>query len=162
MTVVDWILLAVLLVSLLLGAWRGLVYELMSMIGWIAAFILAQWWAPEVAERLPMSSATEPVRYAAAFVLVFVAGAFAGGFLAWLTRKLVEAIGLRPVDRTLGAAFGLVRGLVLLLALAVVMDMTPMKSSPWWQASVGAGLLSAALKGLKPVLPEAFGKYLPD
>jgi membrane protein required for colicin V production len=139
-------LLAVLGASLLLGAWRGLVYELMSMLGWIAAFVLAQWWAPEVALRLPMSGATEPVRYAAAFVLVFVAGAFAGGLLAWITRKLIEAIGLRPV---------------LLLALAVVMDMTPMKSSPWWQTSTGAGLLSTALKGLRPVLPEAFGKYLP-
>ncbi|HPL78009.1 MAG TPA: CvpA family protein [Burkholderiaceae bacterium] len=161
MTATDWFLLAVLGASLLLGAWRGLVYELMSMLGWIAAFVLAQWWAPEVALRLPMSGATEPVRYAAAFVLVFVAGAFAGGLLAWITRKLIEAIGLRPVDRTLGAAFGLVRGLVLLLALAVVMDMTPMKSSPWWQTSTGAGLLSTALKGLRPVLPDAFGKYLP-
>jgi membrane protein required for colicin V production len=157
----DWILLAVLLASLLLGAWRGLVYELMSVLGWIAAFVLAQWWAPEVATRLPMSGATEPVRYAAAFVLVFVAGAFAGGLFAWLTRKLVEAIGLRPVDRTLGAAFGLVRGVILLLALAVVMDMTPLKSSREWQASVGAGVLSTALRGLKPVLPEAFGAYLP-
>ena len=161
MTATDWFLLAVLGASLLLGAWRGLVYELTSMLGWIAAFVLAQWWAPEVALRLPMSGATEPVRYAAAFVLVFVAGAFAGGLLAWITRKLIEAIGLRPVDRTLGAAFGLVRGLVLLLALAVVMDMTPMKASPRWQTSTGAGLLSTALKGLRPVLPEAFGKYLP-
>ena len=108
-----------------------------------------------------MSGSSEPVRYAAAFVLVFVAGAFAGGLLAWLTRKLVEAIGLRPVDRTLGAAFGLVRGLVLLLAVAVVMDMTPLKSRPEWQASIGAAALGAALKGLRPVLPEAFGRYLP-
>ena len=66
MTATDWFLLAVLGASLLLGAWRGLVYELMSMLGWIAAFVLAQWWAPEVALRLPMSGATEPVRYAAA------------------------------------------------------------------------------------------------
>lgn len=161
MTAVDWIFLAVLAGSLLLGAWRGLVYELVSVLGWIAAFVLAQWWAPEVATRLPLSGVTEPVRYAAAFVLVFVAAAFAGGLLAWLTRKLVQAIGLRPVDRTLGAAFGLVRGVVLLLAAAVVMDLTPLKSSEAWQTSTGAGVLSAALKGLKPVLPEAFGKYLP-
>jgi membrane protein required for colicin V production len=160
-TAVDWIFLAVLAGSLLLGAWRGLVYELVSVLGWIAAFVLAQWWAPEVATRLPLSGVTEPVRYAAAFVLVFVAAAFAGGLLAWLTRKLVQAIGLRPVDRTLGAAFGLVRGVVLLLAAAVVMDLTPLKSSEAWQTSTGAGVLSAALKGLKPVLPEAFGKYLP-
>jgi membrane protein required for colicin V production len=160
-SVLDWILLAVLLVSLLLGAWRGLVYEVLSLLGWVAAFVVAQWWAPEVAQQLPMNGASEPVRYAAAFVLVFVVSAFAGGLLAWVTRKLVEALGLRPVDRTLGAVFGLLRGVVLLLALTVVMDMTPLKSSPLWQSSMGAGVLGMTLKGLRPVLPEAFGKYLP-
>ena len=131
----------------MLGAWRGLVFELMSVMGWIAAFVLAQWWAPELAPRLPLSGATEPVRYAAAFVLVFVAGAFVGGLLAWLTRKLVERIGLRPVDRTLGAAFGLVRGLVLLLAVTVVMDMTPLKSSDAWQASWAPACWARRSKG---------------
>ena len=97
--VVDWILLGVLLASVLLGAWRGLVYEVVSALGWVAAFVLAQWFAPEVSARLPMSGATETVRYAAAFAVVFIACAFAAGLLAWLTKKLVEAIGLRPVDR---------------------------------------------------------------
>ena len=161
MTATDWILLAVLVASLLLGAWRGLVFEMMSMVGWVAAFVIAQWWAPEVARQLPLGEATEPVRFAVAFALLFVGVAFAGGLAAALVRKLVEAIGLRPVDRTLGAAFGVVRGLVLLLALAVVVDLTPMKTSPWWQSSNGAGLLNGALKGLRPVLPLELGKYLP-
>jgi membrane protein required for colicin V production len=158
---VDWIMLAVLAVSLALGAWRGLVYEVLSVLGWVASFVLAQWWAPEVAMKLPMSGAAEPIRYAAGFVVVFVGAVFAAGLLAWVAKKLIEAIGLRPVDRTLGAAFGLVRGLVLLLAAAVVVDMTPLKSDAWWQESKGAGVLTAALKGLKPVLPEEFGRYLP-
>ena len=161
MATLDWVFVAVLLASLALGAWRGLVYEVVSVLGWIAAFILAQWFAPEVAGKLPMERFGEPVRYAAGFVLVFVAAAFAGGLVAWLTKKLVEAVGLRPVDRTLGAAFGLVRGLVLLLAAAVVMEMTPLKTSDMWQESKGAAVLTVALKGLKPVLPEQFGKYLP-
>lgn len=154
-------MLAVLAVSLALGAWRGLVYEVLSVLGWVASFVLAQWWAPEVAMKLPMSGAAEPIRYAAGFVVVFVGAVFAAGLLAWVAKKLIEAIGLRPVDRTLGAAFGLVRGLVLLLAAAVVVDMTPLKSDAWWQESKGAGVLTAALKGLKPVLPEEFGRYLP-
>jgi membrane protein required for colicin V production len=158
---VDWIMLAVLAVSLALGAWRGLVYEVLSVLGWVASFVLAQWWAPEVAMKLPMSGAAEPIRYAAGFVVVFVGAVFAAGLLAWVAKKLIEVIGLRPVDRTLGAAFGLVRGLVLLLAAAVVVDMTPLKSDAWWQESKGAGVLTAALKGLKPVLPEEFGRYLP-
>ena len=161
MTPTDWILLAVLVASLLLGAWRGLVFELMSLVGWVAAFVIAHWWAPEVGRHLPMGTATEPVRFAVAFASLFVAVAFAGGLVAALVRKLVEAIGLRPVDRTLGAAFGVARGLVILLALAVVIDLTPMKSSPWWQTSNGASLLNGALKGLRPMLPEDMAKYLP-
>ena len=161
MAILDWVLIAVLVASLMLGAWRGLVYEVLSVMSWIAAFVLAQWLAPDVASRLPMGSASEPVRYAAGFVVVLVAAAFAGGLIAWALKKLIEAIGLRPVDRTLGAAFGLARGVVLLLAAAVVVNMTPLKGVVWWQESAGAGVLTVALKGMKPVLPEEFGQYLP-
>lgn len=156
----DWIFLAVLVASLVLGAWRGLVYEVLSVLGWAVSFYAAQWFAPQVATMLPLQSAAEPVRYAVAFVLVFIAALFAAGLLAFLLKKLVEAIGLRPVDRTLGAAFGVLRGLILLLAATVVMNMTALRASSWWQESRGAPLLEAALRGLKPVLPEQFAKYL--
>ena len=161
MAALDWVFLAVLAASLLLGAWRGLVFEVLSVLSWIAAFVLAQWLAPRAAAWLPMDSAAEPVRYAAGFAIVFIAAVFAGGLLAVLTKKMIEAAGLRPADRALGAAFGLVRGVVLALAAAVVVSMTPLKGEPWWTESVGAGVSTAALKGLKPVLPERFGQYLP-
>ncbi|UUZ67394.1 CvpA family protein [Polaromonas sp. P2-4] len=160
MAAVDWILLGVLVFSMVLGAWRGLVYEVLSVLGWAVSFYVAQWFAPDVATRLPIQSASNPVRYAAAFVLIFIAAVFAAGLLAFLLKKLVEAIGLRPVDRTLGSAFGLLRGLILLLAATVVIDMTALKASDWWLESKGAAALTATLKGLKPVLPEQFAKYL--
>lgn len=160
MAAVDWIMLAVLLVSLLLGAWRGLVFEVLSVIGWVVAFIAAQMFAPQMAGWLPMSGATEPVRYAAGFTVLFVLVLFAAGFVAWLVKKMVEAVGLRPIDRVLGAMFGVVRGLLLLLAASVVVGMTPLHSSAAWQESSGAPLLSALLKSLKPMLPEQFGKHI--
>jgi membrane protein required for colicin V production len=157
----DWIVIAVVVASLLLGAWRGLVYEVLSVLSWFAAFVLAQWLAARVGDMLPMGSAGESVRYAAGFALVFIGGLFAGGLLAWLVKKAVEAIGLRPVDRTLGAAFGIVRAIVLVLALAVVVNLTPLKSAVWWTESKAADVSTAALRGLRPVLPEPFGQYLP-
>ena len=160
MAVADWAFLGVLVVSLIIGAWRGLVYEILSVLGWALSFYIAQWFAPEVAAVLPLQSASDPVRFAAAFVLIFIVSVFLAGLLAVLFKKLVEAIGLRPVDRTLGAAFGLVRGVILLLAVTVVVNMTAFKASDWWQESVGAGVLTAAVQGLKPVLPEQFAKYL--
>lgn len=162
MPALDWLFLIVLLVSLVLGAWRGLVYEVLALIAWIAAFFLAQWFAPAVAQRLPMGGSAEVIRYAASFVLVFVVAVFAGGLLAALARRLFAAIGLRPVDRMLGAAFGLIRGLVLLLSATVVVGMTPLQSAAWWQESNGVGVAVVVLKGLKPVLPQEFGKYLPS
>jgi membrane protein required for colicin V production len=157
----DWVMVALLLASFLLGAWRGLVYEVLSVISWVAAFVLAQWFAPRVATVLPMGGTAESLRYASGFLLVFLGVVFAGGLLAWITKKLVQAVGLRPIDRTLGAVFGLLRGAVLLLALAVVMNMTPLKSGDWWKESKGADISTSTLKALKPVLPEQFRQYLP-
>jgi membrane protein required for colicin V production len=159
-SMLDWVFLAILLMSFLIGAWRGLVYELLSLASWAAAFVLAQWFAPDVAQKLPMAGAGESVRYAAGFGLTFVVAVFAGGLIAALIKKLISAVGLAPMDRVLGAVFGLVRGLVVLLAITVVVAMTPLKTSVWWTESMGAGALGAVLKGLKPVLPQEFAKYL--
>ena len=159
-SVADWVLLSVLLMSMLVGVWRGLVFEVLSVLGWVAAFFAAQWLAPTVAAWLPMATASPSMRFAAAFVLTFVAAVFAAGLLAAFMRKLVSAAGLRPADRALGGLFGLVRGVILLLAVTVAIDMTPLKSSDWWQASRGAPILSAVLNGLKPILPLQFARYL--
>jgi membrane protein required for colicin V production len=162
MAVLDWIFLVVLLGSLFLGAWRGLVYELLSLLSWIAAFVVAQWFAPQVGLLLPMTGASEMVRYAAGFVVVFLVVVFAVSLVAWLAKKLLDSVGLRPADRALGSVFGMLRGLIFLLAATVVIEMTPLKTSTWWRESIGAGITSAALKGLKPLLPQEFGKYLPQ
>ncbi len=162
MATLDWALIGVLAASALLGAWRGLVYEVLSVLGWLASFVMAQVFAPDAAQWLPvLQTAGQPLRYAAGFALVFIATAFAAGLLSWIAKKLIAAIGLRPVDRTLGAAFGLVRGVVLLLAGAVVVSMTALGTADWWQASQGARVLEVALKGVKPLVPQEFGQYLP-
>jgi membrane protein required for colicin V production len=160
MTWLDWALLAVLLVSALVGLWRGLVYEVLSVVGWVLAFVLAQAWAEPVGRVLPMDGAAEPLRLAAGFALVFIAVAFTAGLLSWLVKKLVAAVGLRPVDRALGGVFGVLRGLVILLAVAVVMGMLPLGAQAGWQASPVAQTINASLQALKPVLPEAVARHL--
>ena len=158
----DWLLCAVLLLSMLLGAWRGLVYELMSLAAWVAAFVLAQCLAQDVALMLPfLQTAAAQVQYAAAFVLVFVVSLFAAGFLSWVLKKVVETVGLRPVDRALGAVFGLVRGVLLLLVATVLIQLLGMAHQAWWQEAQGPVWLDVLLNGLKPVLPEALQAYLP-
>lgn len=161
MALFDWIAIASLVVSMLLGLVRGLVFEVISLAGWVAAFVAAQWLAGSVAAWLPFGDPEAAWRYPLAFVLVFVAVAFTVGLLAALTRKLVTAVGLRPVDRVLGGAFGVLRGAVALLVVAVVVHLLALSDSAWWRESPSAGVLDEALQGLKPVLPEKLASYLP-
>ena len=161
MNAVDLVLLTVLLLSTALGLWRGLVYEVISVAGWVAAFVLAQAYAARAALWLPLEGFSAPLRLAAGFVLVFMGAAFAAGLLAWVVKKLVDSVGLRPVDRILGGGFGLVRGAVLLLALTVVVSMTPLRQHDAWTGSHGAGVLSVVLHEVKPLLPVSVARYLP-
>lgn len=156
----DWIFLGLLLLSMLIGVWRGLVVEVLSVIGWIAAFVVAQMFASTVGQWLPMQGDVPQLRYAAGFVLAFIGTLMASVLLAWLVRKMLASVGLSGLDRLLGAAFGVVRGAIILLAVTTVVLMTPMRSSNVWQQSVCAGVLSTVLKGLKPVLPDELGKFI--
>lgn len=161
MSWLDWAFLLVLLLSILLGIWRGLVYEVLSVAGWVIAFFAAQAYAGTVAEWLPMEDFAPALRLAAGFALVFIATAFACGLVSWLVKKMVASVGLRPVDRVLGGAFGVARGVLILLGLTVVVSMTPMHLEPAWQVSPVAAVLSQTIAAIKPALPEALGQYLP-
>jgi membrane protein required for colicin V production len=161
MSALDLFLLLLLLLSALLGLWRGLVRELLALAGWVAAFVLAQSLADWTAAQLPLQGFAEPLRHAAGFITVFVLVAFGAALLSWLIASLVESVGLRPVDRMLGAGFGLLRGLVMLLALALLVNMTPIKQHEAWQASALAHRLDQGLNWLKDVVPQSLGRYFP-
>lgn len=159
MPALDWIFAAVLLLSMVLGAWRGLVFEVLSLLSWIGAFVMAQWLAQDASHYVPIANDT--MRYAAGFALVFVVAVMLGSLVAVVVKKLAVAVGLRPVDRALGALFGSIRGVLLLLFATVLVGQTPLKSSLTWQESVGAGVAVSVLKGLKPALPGDLDKFLP-
>jgi membrane protein required for colicin V production len=161
LSAVDWILLAVLGLSLLLGFWRGIVQELLSLAGWVAAFYVSQMYAPQAAAWLPMAGSSQMLRYAAGFVVVFVAVLVATVLVSFVVKKLISAVGLGPLDRLLGSLFGLMRGVVILLAVTVLVGMTPMRETEAWKQAQGARWLQQLLHVLKPVLPADFGKYLP-
>lgn len=159
--VLDWIFIAALLASIGLGVWRGFVYEVMSVLNWLLAFVLAQWLGADVGRQLPIDSSSEALIQIIGFVLVFVVSVFIGGLIVWGIPKLIEQAGLRPVDRVLGGVFGLLRGFILLLALTVLVLMSPLKNQTWWREARAPKVSVEALKLLKPVLPQSVGKYLP-
>jgi membrane protein required for colicin V production len=158
---IDWSLLAVLAVSVIVGLVRGFVFECLSLAGWIVAWFGAQWTAPLLAPHLPIGAAGSALNLAAALALCFIAALVAWTLLARLIRLLLHATPLSLPDRLLGAGFGLLRGAVLLLAVAAVVALTPAAQSPAWRHSQGARWLGLTLQTVKPLLPDSAARLLP-
>ena len=94
-------------------------------------------------------------------MLAFVGTLMVGSLLTLAVKGVLAAAGLGPMDRLFGAAFGAARGAVLLLAITVVVSMTPLRSSQTWLEARGPQISQMALSGLKPLLPSEFARLLP-
>jgi len=158
---VDLAMLLWLVVSTLIGLARGLIFEAVSLIGWGVAYFSALWLAPMLAPHLPVGEPGSTLNHAAALLCAFMGVLLAWGLLTRLLRLLVRATPLNLPDRVLGAAFGAVRALVVLLAVATVVGLTPMAGSLAWRRSLGAAWLNVALHGIKPLLPNELSRHLP-
>ncbi len=158
---IDWAFIAVLLLSVLVGLMRGFVFELLSLAGWLVAWFAAQWFAADVAPHIPVGTPGSAGNHAAALALCFLAALVVWGLLAKLVRLLIRATPLSLPDRALGAGFGLLRGGVLLLAVATVVALTPAGKSQSWRHSHGAIWLNTVMQEIKPILPEPLLQWLP-
>jgi len=157
----DGTLWVVLAFSVVLGALRGLIREMVSLAAWVMAFVLGQVHAETVAAWLPAGVSVPVVRLAAGFALIFIGVAVGGALLAWVLGRVLQAVGLRPIDRILGAGFGLARGVVLLLGVTLLVVALGVQTHPVWAQSDTAHLLTSTLTELKPMLPGALAEYIP-
>ncbi len=150
---VDIGMLLVLAVSVMVGLVRGLVFEVLSLAGWVAAYFVASWFAADAAVALPLGTLGAAAQRSVAFGVLFIATLIAWTLLARLVRLLLHATPLSFIDRAGGGAFGILRGAVLLLVLATAVRYTPASQSLLWQTSVGATWLGQLVGIIEPWLP---------
>ena len=160
MTGFDYAVLAVLGLSVLLGLWRGMVGEVLGIAAWVAAFFAARWWGQAAGEMLSRLSAEPALRLVAGYVAIFVATLLAFGFARLLFSRLLRAVGLGLADRLLGAAFGVVRGTLVVVALVLVGGLTSAPRQAWWRDAWLAPPLQTAVLAAKPWLPQAVAQKI--
>ena len=124
MNEVDWVILAVLALSTIVGVSRGLVREILAIVGWVLAILLALKFAPMVGEAIPLPSLSILVRTALGAVLVVVATLLVIGMAGKIFAHLMAAASITFEDRAIGAVFGLVRGVVIVCACVFVLGLT--------------------------------------
>ena len=158
---IDIALLAVFAFSALVGLWRGFVFEIVSLLGWLVAFVLASALGPLLAKVLPMGEGRDDqLRLWVSYVLVFVLVLVTCTLLARLLRALISATPLSFVDHLLGGIFGMVRGAVILVAVGMVVALSPYADSTAWKNSHGSAWVGLALEGLKPILPQPLSVHI--
>lgn len=153
MTLFDYAVLAILLASIVVSVLRGLVREILSLIGWIAAFVVASLFAGDVAKLLEPTLDARGLGLVAAYLLLLVAMALVSAVVSWGVMKAIAAAGMSLADRGLGGLFGLGRGLVLVVALAIVCGMTPVPQQPFWKHALFSPLVETMVETVKPFLP---------
>lgn len=152
----DFFILGLVGVSVVLSLLRGLVKEVLSLLGWIVACWVAFRWSGPAGVALAGTLGVPPsVRTAIGFVALLVAVLFACGVLNFLLGRLLVTTGLSATDRMLGVFFGIGRGLAIVTVLVILADLTPLPRDPWWQQS-------AFLPRFEPLARQALGWLPPD
>ena len=152
MTGFDYAALAVLAFSLLVGILRGFVRELVMLAGWVAAFVLATFFSGHLARVMP-DNLGPMVAQLLAYAAIFGGTLIAAALIGLLASMLARSAGLGWTDRGLGACFGVVRGVLVVLAAVLVAGFTPLPQQPFWKSAVLSGPFETAVVALKSFLP---------
>lgn len=154
MTSFDYAVIAIILLSALAGWWRGFMYELFSLIGWIAAYIVARTYSAQALPYVPLAVGEQNIRSAAAFAALFIVTLIVGALFAWFLARLAKFAGLSGMDGKFGAIFGMLRGGLVVIALVWLGGLTDLPQLPFWRNALSSKPLQEMALYAKDYLPE--------
>jgi len=154
MTAFDVAVILIIALSALVGWWRGFMYELFSLIGWVAAYIVARTFSEQALPYVPEAMGSASVRSMVAFAALFVVTLIVGAISAWLLARLAKFAGLSMMDGKFGAMFGVLRGVLVVLALVWLGGLTSMPQQAWWRDAWSSKPLQQAALYAKDYVPE--------
>lgn len=166
MTPVDYILAAIMLVSLLFGAIRGFLRESIALLGWLVGLWLAWRYAgvvqPYLGGVLEGTELQVWVARALLLLAVVITSWLLGSLLSWL----VQRSGLTlTVDRVLGGMFGVVRGAVIVGFAVMLGQAAELRGEAWWQGSLLLPVgeeMATVLRGYVETGREVIEETLPE
>lgn len=156
---VDIVVVSIIAISVLIGLFRGLIKESISLATWILALWVGMTYGPLLAQMLPFSVGSDTVQSLIGIVILFVLVVLAGGIVNYLVGQLVDRTGLSGTDRMLGIIFGVVRGGLIVALLVLLAMMTKLPSEPWWQESATLPFFYDIAQWIRDLLPPELAKH---
>ena len=156
MNFVDYILIAIVGLSMVLSLWRGFVREVISLIGLVLAFLAASRLSGRAGDFLGEWITNATVADIAGFALVFIVVMILVGLIGALIRRLVDLAALTATDRTLGIFFGAARGMLLIALSFLVYTSYAKPDTPWLKKSLLTPYAIELGEMLGGVIPEGY------
>lgn len=157
MTWFDYAVFAVLGISFVVGIFRGLIKELINLAGWACAFVLSTVFGGTLAKLMPQSLGPM-LASLLAYLAIFISTLLVASLIAMLLSTAAKSAGLGATNRSLGAVFGFLRGLLILLGLVLLGGLTPLPKEPFWRDAMLSGPLETAVVAMRPYLPEGLAQ----
>ncbi len=160
MTSFDYLVLAILGLSIVLSVMRGLVLEALSIVGWVLAFFVAKSYASQLVPMMPEAIPTESLRVMAAFIMVFLATLLISSLLSIALASLFKKLGLGWLNRVLGGLFGLSRGIIIVCLLVFLAGMTSLPQDERWRDAMFSAPFEALVGYILPWVPDNIRLYV--
>jgi membrane protein required for colicin V production len=157
---VDGVILAVLGLSILIGLLRGLVAELLSLVIWVTAFVVATLFGPSVAALFDHVISLSAARISLGYAICFIGVLLIGAIVRFAARRLIWSTGLSGIDRFLGLLFGFVRGVLVVTLAVFLIGLTALTRESWWQHSVLLPEFQATAAWLGQNIPAEVADHL--
>ncbi|PCI53230.1 MAG: colicin V production protein [Methylophilaceae bacterium] len=160
MTSFDYMVLAIIGLSIVVSMMRGAVKEMLAIFGWVAAFYVAKTYSPLLAPLLPQDIPTEALKTLAAFLILLVAVLLINSFFSVAVSSLVRKIGLGWLNRFLGVIFGFAKGLLVVCVLVFLAGLTSLPKEKLWTDAMFSSPLEVLVKSALPWLPGSVTKHV--
>lgn len=136
MTTFDYVVIIIVAVSIIYGLSRGVIKEVLSILGWVAAFIVANRFSGLLVPFMPNSIPTNDLKALAAVIVLFIGTLFIIGMVVSLLSKAISTVGLGWLNNVLGAIFGFFRGFLIVGVIVYLAGLTKLPSSELWQNAI--------------------------
>jgi len=130
---IDYLILAIVVLSVIFSVWRGFTREALSLAGWIIAFWIALTFSDKLMLAFARHIHSPTARLFIAFALLFFSALLLAALINFLAGQVIQKSGLSGTDRMLGIFFGLARGILIVALLVLLGGLTPMPHESWWR-----------------------------
>jgi membrane protein required for colicin V production len=151
---VDYIILAIILVSAVMGLVRGLLREAIAVITWFLAIVLAWSLGPSLEPHMGGVLVGSPMRIWAARAVIFVGILLLGGAVSVIVSNFVRVSMFAGMDKFLGLVFGIVRGIVIVGAFTIAVQALRMDEDDAWKRSKLLPYASGVADALRGIVGE--------